>query len=138
MDQKSVAQKMYIKPKMNGIILNKPEGVSTDLFGFESSVQLDAQPDSPLSFIIMFAKSTVAELERNAKQAVNLMGNNTMLWVAYPKKSGSISSELDRDSSVEALDNHGLQGVSQIALNADWSLIRFKYRSDTEMLTYKF
>jgi hypothetical protein len=65
----------------------------------------------------MFAMSTMAELERNASQAVNLMGDDTRLWVGYPKKPASPDS-----------------GIPQIDLDANWTLIRFKYRRDEKML----
>jgi hypothetical protein len=56
------------------------------------------------------------------------------LWIAYPKKSGAIRSDLTRDHGWEPIAAVGLLAVTQVALNADWSALRFRYRDEIKQL----
>ena len=64
-------------------------------------------------------------------------GRGGRLWLAYPKKSGAIRSDLSRDQGWEALGGHGLLPVSQVALDATWSALRFRRRDEIRTLTRK-
>ncbi len=57
------------------------------------------------------------------------------LWLAYPKKSGAIRSDLSRDQGWETLEPHGLLPVTQVALDATWSALRFRFRDEIRTLT---
>ena len=59
------------------------------------------------------------------------------LWLAYPKKSGAIRSDLSRDQGWEVLAPHDLLPVTQVALDTTWSALRFRYRDEIRTLTRK-
>ena len=59
------------------------------------------------------------------------------LWLAYPKKSGAIRSDLSRDQGWEAMQLHDLLPVSQVAMDATWTALRFRYRSEIRSLARK-
>ena len=52
--------------------------------------------------------------------------DTAILWVAYPKLSSKLASDLSRDAIREAAPSFGLDTVSQIAIDADWSALRLK------------
>lgn len=54
--------------------------------------------------------------------------DNAVFWVAYPKKSGSIQSDLTRDSGWENVYKSEWIPVSAVSINQDWSAIRIKKR----------
>ncbi len=56
------------------------------------------------------------------------------LWLAYPKKSGAIRSDLSRDQGWGAMQLHDLLPVRQVAMDATWSALRFRYRSEIRTL----
>lgn len=77
-------------------------------------------------FVIAFVASveqlaeTVALLERH-------ITSDTLLWFAYPKTSSRrYRSTITRDKGWEPLGRLGLEPVRQIALDDDWSALRFK------------
>jgi hypothetical protein len=57
------------------------------------------------------------------------------LWLAYPKRSGRIRSDLSRDRGWDVVTVTGLIGVAQIAVDADWSALRFRYQDEVPKLT---
>ena len=58
------------------------------------------------------------------------------LWLAYPKKSGAIRSDLSRDQGWGTLEPHGLLPVTQVTLDATWSALRC-HRDEIRTLTRK-
>jgi hypothetical protein len=49
-----------------------------------------------------------------------------ILWVAYPKLTSKLAGDLNRDIIHNLVPAYGLDTVSQIAVDADWSALRFK------------
>ncbi|MES2389860.1 MAG: YdeI/OmpD-associated family protein [Bacteroidota bacterium] len=54
------------------------------------------------------------------------MGNEAKIWIAWPKKSSGIKSDLSRDSTWAVTYEFGLVPVSNISINETWSALRFK------------
>jgi hypothetical protein len=57
------------------------------------------------------------------------------LWLAYPKKSGAIRTDLSRDKGWAPLAARDLLPVTQVALDETWSALRFRYRDEIRVLT---
>ena len=49
-----------------------------------------------------------------------------ILWVAYPKLTSGLAADLSRDVIHKLAPKHGLDTVSQIAIDDDWSALRLK------------
>ncbi len=47
-------------------------------------------------------------------------------WIAYPKKTGAIASDLDRDHVNRRAGARGMRAVAQVALDDTWSALRFR------------
>lgn len=61
-----------------------------------------------------------------------------LLWFAYPKRSGSIRTDISRDHGWEPMREPDLLPVMQVALDATWSALRFRHRSEIRRLTRRF
>lgn len=59
------------------------------------------------------------------------------LWLIYPKKSGRVASTITRDQGWEALTSLGFLPVTQVAVDADHSALRFRLRAEIPVLTRK-
>ena len=57
------------------------------------------------------------------------------LWFAYPKRSGAHASDISRDHGWNALAEADFLAVTQIALDEDWSALRFRPRTEIKRLT---
>ena len=49
-----------------------------------------------------------------------------ILWLAYPKLTSSLAADLSRDVIHKLAPGYGLDTVSQIAIDDDWSALRLK------------
>jgi hypothetical protein len=49
-----------------------------------------------------------------------------ILWLAYPKLTSGLAADLSRDIIHELAPEYGLDTVSQIAIDGDWSALRLK------------
>jgi hypothetical protein len=85
-------------------------------------------------FRIAFARdrTELAEAADNVAAAYEPGGH---LWISYPKKSGSIRTDVSRDIGWEPVQALGLFGVTQVALDADWSALRFRLRHEIQSFT---
>lgn len=71
------------------------------------------------------------------KLAGHLVGD-TILWFAYPKKSSKrYQSAIDRDHGWQVLGQYGYEPVRQIAIDDDFSALRFRKVSYIKKLTRK-
>lgn len=54
------------------------------------------------------------------------LAEDALLWIAYPKKSGKIRSDISRDNGWELVFAAGYEPVTQVAIDDDWSALRFR------------
>lgn len=86
------------------------------------------------SIILAFVRDRAA-LAAAVPGAIAAYRRGAALWFAYPKKSGSIRSDITRDDGWESLAAHDLLPVTQVAIDGDWSALRFRYRDEIARLT---
>jgi hypothetical protein len=92
-------------------------------------IQIDTEidPRYPYEFMLVFAE-LVIEVENLAPRALHNLVTDGILWFAYPKKTSKKSclSDLDRDHGWEVLIERGFDKVRQVAVDNDWSALRFR------------
>jgi hypothetical protein len=79
----------------------------------------------------------IAALNACADAAAAAYEDGGHLWFAYPKLSGTLKTDITRDTGWTALDAHTLMPVSQIAIDATWSALRFRRRHEIKKITRK-
>ena len=57
------------------------------------------------------------------------------LWLCYPKRSGRIPTDITRDIGWEPVHDAGFLGVAQVAVDSDWSALRFRRREEIREIT---
>lgn len=57
------------------------------------------------------------------------------LWICYPKKTGAIRTDISRDHGWAPVTEAGFLGVTQIAVDATWSALRFRKREEIARVT---
>lgn len=122
----SLSKKLLLKPDMQVGVLNAPEGYR-DLLGElppGAILVVDPAPGS-LDLILLFAKS-LAELEALAPQAMALVKYDGLFWIAYPKKTSKIKTDIDRDTGWAKMSTLGYAGVAMVAMNETWSAMRYR------------
>ncbi|MGW6413530.1 hypothetical protein ACWF95_42055 [Streptomyces vinaceus] len=66
-----------------------------------------------------------ADLDTIAASAIEAARRDTLVWIAYPK-AGQLGTDLNRDSLTQALTDHGIRPVRQVAIDSVWSALRFR------------
>jgi hypothetical protein len=106
-------------------VLNAPPSFESELAKLEGvSVQRTLTGTS--AFAVAFAV-TQAQLDAvSASLAVACQGD-AMLWIAYPKGSSKkYRCEFNRDSGWSVLGAAGFEPVRQVAIDQDWTALRFR------------
>lgn len=68
-----------------------------------------------------------------------LAPEDQQLWLAYPKgNSKRYKAQINRDSGWAYLGQFDYEGVRQIAINEDWSALRFRRIAFIKSMTRKF
>ncbi len=78
-----------------------------------------------IDFALVFAINE-NQLNGILEDVLPALHDTSKLWIAYPKTSSKIVSNLNRDCSWEKVVSAGYQGVSQVAIDSVWSALRFK------------
>jgi hypothetical protein len=112
-----------------------------DLLALPALIDLAIPPQPSLDFLLLFVK-TQQEILHVSQNLAHWYQPKRALWFAYPKKSGpkksgQIATDLSRDIGWQPLLALDLLPVTIIALDADWSALRFRYRSEIKTLTRK-
>jgi hypothetical protein len=115
------------------------EGTRLGLAGFEieeflpiigdlpDDVEILEVATSPLDVLVMFATGE-KQLKRRFKSLVRLIHPNGAFWVAYPKKSSTIETNLTFDIVQNIGLDAGLVDNKTCAVDDDWSGVRFVVR----------
>jgi hypothetical protein len=125
MSQSKLSKKLLIKPGQTVTIVNAPEGFETMLDPLPAGATVSHSLKKELSFVLLFVRS-VAELEKWGASVTKAAARDGLLWIAYPKKSSKMKSDLNRDAGWDVITKAGSRCVAQISIDETWSGSRFR------------
>jgi hypothetical protein len=119
--------KLNWKDQPEIVVLDAPESFEAELAALKDvTVQRDAKAVKTIAFALAFVK-TLAEVQRAAKALLPKAQGDAIVWLAYPKGSSKrYRCEFNRDNGWEALQKAGWEGVRMVAIDEDWSALRFR------------
>jgi hypothetical protein len=123
-----LAKKLGIREGQRLGFVNAPKGFKKELAPLPADVKISVgQLTKPLDLIILFTDS-----ERLLKIEFPLLAEKLnvagMLWVAWPKKSSGVATNLTFDIVQQTGLQAGLVDVKICAVNEIWSGLKFVYR----------
>ncbi|MBX0334857.1 YdeI/OmpD-associated family protein [Pontibacter sp. HSC-14F20] len=124
-----IAKKLNLKSGWQVLVLNAQAGIAEGLTA--QGIDVHSTPAVGIAYdaVQVFATDS-RELNYYVPLAVPSLKRNGLLWVAYPKKSSGIKSDLNRDNGWEAVSGLGYAAVRQVAIDDTWSSLRFKHKSE--------
>jgi hypothetical protein len=125
MSDKTVAQKLLIKEGFSVAFVNAPKNYRVTLGALPKNVKLLAKPDQSADVIKVFVANR-KELEEQLSKLKPLLSPQTILWVSYLKGTAKTKTDINRDSIHAYAKSVGLEGVSLVSVDDDWSAMRFK------------
>jgi hypothetical protein len=130
----SVWTKLQVKAVAKTLIVNAPDEFGPHVAEVPGVVDVAPAGKTAYDLILVFVYSA-ADIRKQARLARRLNGDG-LLWFAYPKKSSKkYSVDISRDGGWEPLGALGFEGVRQIAIDDDWSALRFRQAGRIKSLT---
>ncbi len=119
-----VLKKMLYKGQSSCLVLKAPPEFLQVMNGFEAPV--DTAPNGKYVWALAFVRS-LKEAEEIAKAVPSFLQDNGIFWLAYPKStSKKYKADINRDKGNDLMASYRLVGVFMVAIDDDWSAIRFK------------
>jgi hypothetical protein len=133
--ENTLLRKLQFKAAAKPLLFRAPENLldALDAQSLPWTTQAGASHDFVLGFF-----QTRAEVEQHAASLLQAAAEDARVWLAYPKKSSSLYRDLHRDEGWASLAESRWLPVSQVALDADWSALRWKPRDAIAQVTRKF
>ena len=119
-----LARKLGIKDQFRVALVHVPPDVQAELESAFGKCQIVRPSAGALDFVFLFSKSRVA-LEREVIRAARALAPDGMLWIAWPKKSSGVPSDLDENLIRETGLGIGLVDVKVCAVTGIWSGLKF-------------
>ena len=122
----TVCEKLQIREEKNVLIQGLPSSVEKQFskLTFAKSVT-PLLKSRKIDFALVFAVSK-KQLDDILCDVVPALHPNGKLWIAYPKATSKIASDLSRDPSWEVATRHGFGGIAEVPMDTVWSAIRFQ------------
>ncbi|HEY4442808.1 MAG TPA: hypothetical protein VGN30_00895 [Steroidobacteraceae bacterium] len=123
----SAFKKLNLTTQREIVVFNVPASFDPELAGLDG-VKIVRNPKKPagVQFALAFVRQQV-ELDRLSTILAARSAGDALLWFAYPKgTSKRYTCDFNRDSGWEVIRNAGFDSVRQIAIDEDWSALRFR------------
>jgi len=123
----SIFEKLNLKDQKQIVVLGAPESFEHELSVLRSIIVLrDAHNLNEIEFSLAFVTKQT-EVDICAKAIAKKAKGDAVVWFAYPKgTSKKYKSEINRDHGWKILGDLGFEGVRGVAIDGDWSAIRFR------------
>lgn len=122
-----IFDKLNLKQQSNILVVNAPPSFESELQALDGvTVWREAGQLEAVQFALMFV-TRQAEVDRLAPVFADKLEGDAVLWFAYPKgTSKRYTCDFNRDSGWQAVRDAGFDTVRQVAIDADWSALRFR------------
>lgn len=122
-----LVKKLGIKEGSRVALVNAPENFQAELADLPDDVTFLKPASKSLDLILFFVLSERILARDFAKLAARLTSNG-MIWIAWPKKSSGVETDLGFERVQRIGLDAGLVDVKICAINDTWSGLKFVYR----------
>lgn len=123
MDNK-LLKKLHVKPGFKLLIENAPENVAAILGDFDA-VQLSFNATQGFDALLLFVMNSY-ELKEQLSLISSSLKPDTLFWIAYPKKTSGLESDLHMMAPWDEVKAHQLTPCASISISEVWTGIRLK------------
>lgn len=131
-----VFKKLNLKDHDPVVVLNAPPEFEPEVATLgDRPVVRDLAAVDGFAFAVAFARDR-AEFDRLSADLAAKAEGDAVLWIAYPKKSSKrYRADFDRDRGWDVFGAAGYEPVRQVAIDEDWSALRFRRVAHVKTLT---
>jgi hypothetical protein len=124
-----LATKLGIKEGMAVAVSGAPDGFAGSLAPLPADVTWKRTVRKPLDLVVAFF-TTRAAVTRQRDRLTAAVGPAGTVWVAWPKKSSGVATDLTEDAFRELLLPTGWVDVKVCAIDDTWSGLKFVLRKE--------
>jgi hypothetical protein len=133
-------KKLNFKNQSTILSLNHPAGFEAELkvMSKEAAIVTDIKKLKSIEFVIVFCTKQT-EVDNAGAAIVPKAISDAVIWFCYPKgTSKKYKCDFNRDTGWTKLGALGLEPVRQIAIDEDWSALRFRNPEHIKTMTRSF
>src|SRR5215468_3009390 len=122
-----IFNKLNLKSQTEILVLNAPESFEPELAALNNiTIRRSAGDVKEIAFSLAFVTKQ-KEVDDIAKTVARKATGDAIVWFAYPKgTSKKYKCDFNRDTGWAALGAEGFEGVRMVAIDEDWSALRFR------------
>lgn len=122
----AILKKLQIKSEAKVLFWNLPEDLHWIRTELQSMGANECSKTSECTVAIGFGTSSDA-INAFFRLINDIVNNDEILWFCYPKKtSKKYTSTINRDSGWEVINDLTFEPVMQVAIDENWSALRFR------------
>lgn len=122
-----IFKKLNLTGQREIVVIGAPEGFEPELASLEGvAVRRSLDDVTRVQFSLAFV-TRQEQIDALAGQIAARVEGDAVIWFAYPKGSSKrYRCDFNRDTGWEALGAAGYEPVRQVAIDEDWSALRFR------------
>lgn len=137
MPVQTLLEKLQLKEEKNLLIQGLPSSIEKQFVKLNFSKGITPLLKSrKIDFALVFAVNQ-QQLAGILKEVIPALHEEAKFWIAYPKLTSKIASDLSRDKNWDFVSDYGFEAVRLIALDNVWTAGRFK-KPESEKKTANF
>jgi hypothetical protein len=124
-----LAKKLGIRAGDTVALIGAPDGFEDELEGLPDDVILKRRAGGKPQVVILFT-TKATDLERRFPALAKSVWPDGSLWIAWPKKSSGVATDVDENRLRDIGLPHGLVDNKVCAVDDTWSGLRFVWRKE--------
>ncbi len=123
-----VFKKLNFKNHESVLAINSPDSFEENLQSVttETKVVRNHEAIEDIVFLIAFVTKK-KEIDALVPEVVPKSKGDAVIWFCYPKgTSKNYTCDFNRDTGWDAMGQYGLEPVRMVAIDKDWSALRFR------------
>jgi len=122
----NLLEKLQLREERNLLIQGMPSSIEKQFAKLSFSKNVTPLLKTKrIDFALVFAVNE-NQLSGIVQDVLPALHNDSKFWVAYPKTTSKIATDLNRDCSWECITGAGYEGVREVPLDHVWTAIRFE------------
>lgn len=124
MSDKSISQRLFIKSGYRVALIGAPDNFIDQIGDLPEKVIITRSVGKTTNIVQAFVDNT----EKLIDFLDNLFKENKdlMIWIAYPKGTSKIKTDLNRDIISKIASDYGMKTVAMISIDEKWASMRLK------------
>ena len=124
-----LAKKLGVRSGDTVVLIGAPDGFEHELDGLPDDVTVKRRSGGKPDVVILFTTKR-ADLERRFEPLAQSIFPDGSVWIAWPKKSSGVSTDVDENVLRDVGLPYGLVDNKVCAVNEIWSGLRFVWRKE--------